>query len=207
MPSATSDWNLRRHGPKPCRRAMASMATKPILWRLAAYFRPGLPSPTMRSMRQFPSGAGGPGCPLLLLLCGYLGRLRRRSGCRRRLLCGGRNLGRSGRGCRLGCGRHLLLAAAGAGDRRNGEVAISDHRLHIGRKLDVADVDRAADLPAGEVDLDLLRNRVGRAIELDVVAHDVENAAALQARRRLVIGEVDGHGDRDPLAGAKPQEI
>src|SRR6478735_6298728 len=148
MPSAISDWNLRRHGPKPWRRAMASSATKPILWRLVAYFRPGLPSPTMSSMTPFPSGAGSPAT------CYFFFSPDPLAGC-----------------------AGAAAAAAGPGNGRDGEIAIGDHRAHIRRQLDVADMDRAADLPAGEIDLDLLRDAVGRAIKLDLVAHDVEDAA------------------------------
>ena len=113
----------------------------------------------------------------------------------------------AGRRNALRLGHDLFLTAAGAGDGRDVEIAIGNHRPHIGRKLDMADVDRAADLPAGEVDLDLLRDVVGRAVKLDLVAHDVENAAALEPGRCLVIGEMDGHGHRDALAGAEPQEV
>ena len=48
-----------------------------------------------------------------------------------------------------------------------GEVAVGDRRPHALGQGDVADVDRIADLAAGEVDHDLARDRVGRADQLD----------------------------------------
>src|SRR5436305_1468755 len=43
--SAIRPLNLRFHEP-PCRRASSSTTIQPTLWRVCAYSRPGLPSPT-----------------------------------------------------------------------------------------------------------------------------------------------------------------
>src|SRR3569833_547137 len=49
-PSVATPWYLRRNGPNRCALAIASTAMKPTLWRLPAYFAPGLPRPTKSSM-------------------------------------------------------------------------------------------------------------------------------------------------------------
>ena len=51
-------------------------------------------------------------------------------------------------------------------------------------QLHVADVDRIADFEAGDVDLDVVGDLVRIADQFEFVAHDVEHAAALQARAR-----------------------
>ena len=89
---------------------------------------------------------------------------------------------RSGLGAR--CRRRLFFALQSAGDRRNREVAVLDHRRHLLRQLHRRDVDRAADLETREVDVEVLRDLVVGAVDLDLMAHDVQDAAALQAGRR-----------------------
>ena len=69
-----------------------------------------------------------------------------------------------------------------------------DRRLDALGQLDLADVDRIADFQPVEVDVELARD-VGRvADQLDFVLDDVENAAALEARRGVFI--VEAHRDR-----------
>src|SRR5262245_5959733 len=92
-----------------------------------------------------------------------------------------RRRGRGGRGC------FFRLAA---GDGRDGEVAVADGGAGALGQRDLRDVDGVADVEAGEVDDDLFRNLVGLALQADSVAHDVERAAALDARRSVVILEV-----------------
>jgi hypothetical protein len=64
-----------------------------------------------------------------------------------------------------------------------------------------------ADLEAGDVDVDRLRDRVGRAHHLDMVGHEVDRAATLHAGR--LVGILDVHRDAHPdgRAFAEPQEI
>ena len=74
-------------------------------------------------------------------------------------------------------------------------------------QLDLADVDRIADLEAVERDVDLVRD-VGRvADQLELVLDDVEHAAALEARRGFFI--VEAHRHRDVHLGvlADAQEV
>ena len=63
------------------------------------------------------------------------------------------------------------------------------------RQLDRADMDAVADIEAGQVDHDPLRDAVDRAEHLDLVAHDVEHAAAAQPGRLLLVDEDDRHRD------------
>src|SRR5271157_42320 len=49
-PSAASPEKRARKGPMRWARAIASIAMKPMLWRLRAWRAPGLPSPAMTSM-------------------------------------------------------------------------------------------------------------------------------------------------------------
>ena len=67
--------------------------------------------------------------------------------------------------------------------------SIGVRRRDAVRKLHLADVDRIADLQAVERDMDLARDVRRVADDLDLVTDDVENAAALQARRGLFIVE------------------
>ena len=79
--------------------------------------------------------------------------------------------------------------------------------LTLVRHLDRRDVDRAADLEAFEIDLEERRDAVVGAIDLDLVAHDVEHAAALQAGRQRVIDEAHGNRDADDAVLADAQEV
>ena len=45
------------------------------------------------------------------------------------------------------------------------------------------------------------------ALDFDLVADDVQHAAALQARRLLGVDELDRHGDGDPRFLADAQEV
>ena len=70
---------------------------------------------------------------------------------------------------------------------------------------DVADVDRIADVEAGDVDRDLVGDLVGVADQFELVADDVEHAAALEAGRGLFVDEAHRHVDVDlarPSTGA-----
>jgi len=68
-------------------------------------------------------------------------------------------------------------------------------------------VDRIADFDAGDVDGDLVGDAVAVANELKLVAHDVEHAAALQARRTLFVDEDDWHRDFDSRVLADAEEV
>ena len=72
---------------------------------------------------------------------------------------------------------------------------------------DVADVDRIADLAAGEVDHQLARDRIGRAGQLDVAADDVEHAAALEPGRLVLVHEPTGTSTWITRAGLGAQEV
>ena len=74
-------------------------------------------------------------------------------------------------------------------------------------RVDRRDVDRIADLEPGQVDLDLVGDLGRVADQLEVVADDVEHAAALDAGRRFLVGEHDRHVDVDLAMFADAQEI
>ena len=57
-------------------------------------------------------------------------------------------------------------------------------------RVSVVDVDGLVDVQPGDIDLDGVGNVVGRADQLDLVAHDVEHAALLQAGRFALALEV-----------------
>ena len=68
-------------------------------------------------------------------------------------------------------------------------------------------MDRVADLEAGQVDLEILRDGVGLGAHRDLVQHDVEHAAALDAGRRRFVPEVDRHLHGDDRLGPDAQEV
>src|SRR5690606_13597658 len=74
-----------------------------------------------------------------------------------------------------------------ADDRRDGEVAIADHRTRAVRQRDRRNVDRVADVAASEIDDDLFRNLARLHLQLEGVTPDVARAAALQAGRSFVV--------------------
>src|SRR5690606_26259493 len=69
------------------------------------------------------------------------------------------------------------------------------------------DVNGTADLEPFEIDLEDRRDAVVGAEDLDVVAHDVEHAAALQARRKRVVRKLDRNRDADDAVLADAKEI
>ena len=99
------------------------------------------------------------------------------------------------------------LHGRGSSDRGDREVTIGDHGLHAGRQLDRGDVDRKTDIRTIEIDGDEVGDRVGRAVELHLVAHDVEHAAALDAGRLVFVDEVNRNVDVDFRVLADAQEI
>src|SRR5690606_6767716 len=60
----------------------------------------------------------------------------------------------------------LLHAAGRSRDRGDGEVAVGDDRARALRQRDVRDVHAVADLEAGEVDGDGVRDVVGERVQL-----------------------------------------
>ena len=90
-----------------------------------------------------------------------------------------------------------LDAAAGRGDRGDGEVAIGDGRAHAFGQRDGRNLDRIAHLRPGQIDGEEFGDRVGRRQHLDLVAHDVEHPAQFDAGTDVLVLEVhrdlDGH--------------
>src|SRR5690606_30646975 len=160
----------------------------PTLWRLCWYWAPGLPRPTnsciafYSEMRE--ATRGSPPASITvgdrrgLLLAAFLG------------------WGLLGLIATLGVGR---TQAGWGNDGGDGEVAIRDLRRHALGQGDGRDVERVADVGAGEIDDDLLGDGIGRGADLDRVADDVEGATALQARALLLVDE--GHVDLDVERG------
>src|SRR5205085_2132918 len=176
-------------GSKLCTSAMASTAMKPTLWRCIAYCAPGLPRPT-----QICTGANSPqssswteagwpgtstgGLPnkepsqrnkdlsFARLFAGFFAFLADQ-----RHVGGNRRLG-------FGSGvRGFELDARGGDDGRNREVAVGDRALRALGQGDLADVQRIADVHAGEADHDLFRDLGRIADQLKVVADLVAHAA------------------------------
>ena len=68
-------------------------------------------------------------------------------------------------------------------------------------------MDRVADLQSGQIDFEMIGDCVGRAAYRDLVANDVEHAAALQPRGRRFVEEADRDFDGHVRILAEPQEI
>ena len=70
-------------------------------------------------------------------------------------------------------------------------------------------MDRIADVEGqlGQIDFEAGRDVVGAAVDLDLVAHHVEQTAALEALALLFADEADRHVDVDLGIGADPQEV
>src|SRR5690606_30700715 len=100
----------------------------------------------------------------------------------------------------------FLDAGRRGDDGRDGEVAVGDDRLHALRQGNVRDVNAVADLEAGQVHGDGVRNGVGRAVEFYRVANDVQDAADLNAGL-LVVDEVDRHVNGNSGVLRDAQEI
>src|SRR3954447_11848299 len=110
---------------------------------------------------------------------------------------------------RLGPGRGRLGLARRRHHRGDREVAVGDGRPHALGQLDLADVQRVADVEAGEGGHELARDRVGRADQLDLAADDVQHAAAAQARAAVLVDEADRHreGQRGALGGTQEVDV
>src|SRR5690606_33977059 len=89
----------------------------------------------------------------------------------------------------------LGTQARGRGDGGDGQIFLMRVIDRAGRQLDGGDVDRGAHVEAGQVDLDGFRDVLDGNGEVEVVVHDVEHAAALDARGCLFIDEVHRHLD------------
>src|ERR1700687_2948200 len=66
---------------------------------------------------------------------------------------------------------------------------------------------RVVDFQTADVGVDILRNVVDRAFQIDGVGDDVDGAAALDARRTFRVHDVQGNADADGRAFAEPHEI
>ena len=64
-----------------------------------------------------------------------------------------------------------------------------------------------ADVQLLHIDHDGMRDIAGRAVHFDVVAHDVQHAAALDAGRQAFVREVDGHMHAHPRCVGDAHEI
>src|SRR5258708_12641473 len=66
---------------------------------------------------------------------------------------------------------------------------------------------RVADLKTADVSVDILRNVIDRAFQIDGVGDDVDGTAALDARRTFRVHDMEGNADADGGAFAEPHEI
>ena len=83
---------------------------------------------------------------------------------------------RRGGGCFrsfLASGRGDLSFVDGTSDGRDREVAVVDHRANAVWQFHRRDVDRRTDLEAFEINLDVIRDLINLAVELDGVPDDV----------------------------------
>src|SRR6476469_3111388 len=182
---------------------MASTAMNPTLCRLKAYSAPGLPRPTksfISSSRQKERKAVRRRrrlvlLLLLLLLLVFLPSSLDRSGSfLSAWLCGSR--GSDGRTGFLG----------GAADNgRDREVVLGRGWLDARGERNGRDMHAVADLEAGQIHVEMLRNGICRAAHFDLVAHDVQDAAALDAGGGRFVQEAyrDIDGDQRMLADAQ----
>jgi hypothetical protein len=101
----------------------------------------------------------------------------------------------------------LLFLEERGGDGGDREVAVGDRGRDALGHLDGADVDAVADVEPGQVELELLGDVVDAAQHLDLVADDVQEAAALDARALLFVDEDARHVDVGPRRLGDAQEI
>ena len=66
---------------------------------------------------------------------------------------------------------------------------------------------RVTDFERADIGLDVLRDALDAAFELDRVGNDVDGAAALHAGRTFRLHHVQGHADADGGAFAEPHEV
>ena len=118
-----------------------------------------------------------------------------RDGSRRRCRCFGRRRGRR------------LAHHGRRGDRRHGGVLVAAHHAHALGNRERREMDRVADLEAGQVDLEILGDGGRLGAHGDLVQHDVQHAAALDAGRRRFVLEVDRHLHGDDRVGPDAQEV
>src|SRR5213075_3285189 len=172
-PSLTRPRNFFCHGPKPWTAAMASAAMKPTLWRWSAYCAPGLPRPAqicMGAVTASKNAHPASGMGVLVRIgsrrsLGFLAAFGFAAGFTLGFfLADGRNLALRRGFLFLG-----LLHRRRGNDGSNGEVAIVDRRFHALGQLDLADVERIADLEPGEIDVDLVGDLCGVASQLQLV--------------------------------------
>ncbi len=69
------------------------------------------------------------------------------------------------------------------------------------------DMHGVADLEPGQVHVEMLGDGIDRAAHLDLVTHHVQDAAALDARRRRFVQEAHRHRDGDQRILANAHEI
>src|SRR5690606_21902888 len=101
----------------------------------------------------------------------------------------------------------LGLHGRRAGDGGDCEVTIGDDGPDALGQRHRGNVDGIADFPACQINGDGVRDRIGRAIELDFVAHDVEHPTALDAGRLVLVDEADRDVDVNFRILAHPQEV
>ena len=75
------------------------------------------------------------------------------------------------------------------GDAGNGEVAIGDRAYSAVWQRDAGDMDRITNFQASHVDLDLVRDMIRIAHQVEFVTDNVHDAAAFQARRFFFVDE------------------
>src|SRR6185295_119618 len=92
-------------------------------------------------------------------------------------------------------------------NRSDGKVTSLNRRLYTFGKLDVVDVDGVADFQPVEVGLDKVGNIVSGAVNLDLVRHDVDHAAELEAGRIFLAAKAHGNRQADACAGFQTQKI
>src|SRR6478736_871313 len=105
-----------------------------------------------------------------------------------------------------GGGRRSFLSGA-ADDGRHGEIALGDGGLHAFGQLDRRDVHAVADLETGQIHIEMLGDGVGRAADRNFVAHDVQDAAALDAGGGGFVQEAHRNLDGDQRMLAHAHEI
>ncbi len=172
LPSARRPENFSLKGEKPWREAIASAAMKPMLWRLLRYLSPLLPRPAIRCIADAPQGkgiGGGRNRPAMsayfLSLAGAAGaaplaslppaaRQQERPHCRPQARRQQRRH-RQQREPRL-----FRLQRGRRGDGGDRQIVLM--RAHLGAlgQGDRRDMDRVADVLAGQIDNDRLGDRV-----------------------------------------------
>ena len=207
---------------RPHRSAARAATSKPTLWRVRAYFSPGLPRPTTSQSTLPEAGSSPPPLRRSSAIAGGASsrrrsprRSRRRTRRRRRRTRPRRprpaaspsasgspssptssvSSSISGSSTLVG-GTIVAMVNSSGFSARN---STPSHGRHLGQR------ERAEDLHVGDVDDDAVGNVGRQCLDLQLAGHVLEHAALGDAGRLLGALELDAHGGVDLLVEVAPR--